>query len=128
MFTMNRICSGGRLACRRSRRLADWGGRGPADRNAAAGQDARLYGRPEARRYHGWRLSHAGSILACVVQVVFAGFHLTAVELLPPGFRPLPLGIHALVGGKVVVKPGEALENGTVVIRDGLIKGVGKDL
>src|SRR5881296_850955 len=49
-------------------------------------------------------------------------------ELLPPGFRPLPLGVHALVGGKVVIKPGEALEGGTIVIRDGLIKSVGTNV
>lgn len=51
---------------------------------------------------------------------------LTASELLPPGFRPLPLGVHALVGGKIVIKPGDILESGTVVIRDGFIE-VGKD-
>src|SRR5207253_5790018 len=51
-----------------------------------------------------------------------------SAELLPPGFRPLPLGAHALVGGKVVVKPGEAIEEGTIVLRDGLIKDVGKDV
>ncbi len=49
-------------------------------------------------------------------------------ELLPPGFRPVPLGTHALTGGKVVVRPGETLESGTIVIRDGLIKAVGKDV
>jgi len=48
--------------------------------------------------------------------------------LLPPGFRPLPLGVHALVGGKVVVKPGEILDPATIVIRDGLIQAVGKDV
>ena len=51
-----------------------------------------------------------------------------SAELLPPGFRPLPLGVHALVGGKVVIKPGEVLEGGTIVIRDGFIKAVGKDV
>src|SRR5258705_12484454 len=50
-----------------------------------------------------------------------------AAELLPPGFRPVPLGVHALVGGKFVVKPGVVVSNGTVVIRDGLIKEVGPD-
>jgi imidazolonepropionase-like amidohydrolase len=50
-----------------------------------------------------------------------------ADELLPPGYRPLPLGVHALVGGKVVVQPGEVIENGTVIIRDGLIQSVAKD-
>ncbi len=48
-----------------------------------------------------------------------------ARELLPPGFRPLPLGVHALVGGNVVVKPGEALDAGTIIIRDGFIQAVG---
>ncbi|MBC8097039.1 MAG: hypothetical protein H7Y43_14630 [Akkermansiaceae bacterium] len=47
-----------------------------------------------------------------------------AAELLPPGFRPLPLGVHALVGARVVVKPGEILETGTIVLRDGLIESV----
>src|SRR5437667_5138054 len=51
-----------------------------------------------------------------------------SAELLPPGFRPLPLGVHALVGGKVVTKPGETIESGTIIIRDGLIKAVGKEV
>jgi imidazolonepropionase-like amidohydrolase len=55
------------------------------------------------------------------------GFTGTA-EILPPGFRPLPLGVHALVGAKVVVKPGEVVEGGTVVIRDGFIEAVGTNV
>jgi len=51
-----------------------------------------------------------------------------AKEILTPGFRPLPLGIHALVGGKVVVKPGETLDGATIVIRDGFIEAVGDDV
>ena len=51
-----------------------------------------------------------------------------AAELLPPGFRPLPLGVHALVGGKVVIKPGEVLDSGTIIIRDGLIQVVGTNV
>src|SRR6266581_3236027 len=51
-----------------------------------------------------------------------------SAELLPPGFRPLPLGVHALAGGKIVAKPGEVIDGGTIVIRDGLIKAVGKDV
>jgi imidazolonepropionase-like amidohydrolase len=49
-------------------------------------------------------------------------------ELLPPGFRPAPIGVHALAGGKVVIKPGEVLEGGTIVIRDGLIESVGPEI
>src|SRR5215469_10543459 len=48
-----------------------------------------------------------------------------AAELLPPGFRPLPPGVHALVGARVVVKPGQTLDNGTIIIRDGIIQSVG---
>ena len=51
-----------------------------------------------------------------------------ASDILPPGFRPLPLGVHALVGGKVVIKPGEVMDGGTIVIRDGFIKAVGKEV
>jgi imidazolonepropionase-like amidohydrolase len=45
--------------------------------------------------------------------------------ILPPGFRPLPVGVHALVGGKVVPKPGAMLNGATIVIRDGYIVAVG---
>jgi imidazolonepropionase-like amidohydrolase len=51
-----------------------------------------------------------------------------SAELVPPGFRPLPLGVHALVGARVVVRPGEVIEDGTIVIRDGLISTVGKEV
>src|SRR5438132_14378164 len=51
----------------------------------------------------------------------------SGAEILPPGFRPLPLGVHALVGGNVVVKPGEILDGATIIIRDGFIKEVGKN-
>jgi imidazolonepropionase-like amidohydrolase len=51
-----------------------------------------------------------------------------ASEILPPGFRPLPLGIHALVGGRIVIKPGEVLEEGTIVMRDGFIQAVGNEV
>jgi imidazolonepropionase-like amidohydrolase len=53
------------------------------------------------------------------------GPFVSAAELRPPGFRPLPLGVHALVGGKVVPKPGEVMEGATIVIRDGRIESVG---
>lgn len=61
------------------------------------------------------------------VFVGFTGFTALA-EILPPGFRPKPVGVHALVGGKVVVKPGETLDGATIVIRDGYIEAVGKDV
>ncbi len=67
-------------------------------------------------------------VLLWAFQFVWLAAPLPASDLLPPGFRPLPLGIHALVGGRVVIKPGEVLDEGTIVIRDGFIKAVGKDM
>ena len=49
---------------------------------------------------------------------------LQAAEILPPGQRPHPLGAHALVGGRVIVKPGTVLEGATILIRDGRIEAV----
>jgi len=48
-----------------------------------------------------------------------------AADFLAPGFRPLAPGVHALVGGTVVVRPGEVITNGTILVRDGLIEAVG---
>jgi imidazolonepropionase-like amidohydrolase len=62
----------------------------------------------------------------CQVALLFC-LSAQAAEILPPGYRPAPLGVHALVGGKVVIKPGEVVTNATVIIRDGLIKAVGHD-
>jgi Imidazolonepropionase and related amidohydrolases len=49
-------------------------------------------------------------------------------ELLPPGFRPLPTGTHALIATKVVWKPGEELSNAIILIRNGRIESVGTNI
>jgi imidazolonepropionase-like amidohydrolase len=53
---------------------------------------------------------------------------LSGAELLAPGYRPIPPGTHALVGGKVHVRPGTVLDSATIVIRNGLIEAVGKEV
>ena len=58
--------------------------------------------------------------------LVLALLPIQAQELPPPGHRPEAPGVHALVGGRVVVRPGEILDPGTIVLRDGLIVAVGK--
>jgi len=63
-----------------------------------------------------------------VLQLGLLAASLSASDILSPGFRPLPLGVHALVGGRVVTRPGEVLEGGTIVIRDGFIKAVAKEV
>ena len=67
--------------------------------------------------------TRCGTLLVCILLATSAN-----AELLPPGFRARPLGVHALVGGKVVPKPGETLDGATVVIRNGLIEAVGRDV
>jgi imidazolonepropionase-like amidohydrolase len=41
------------------------------------------------------------------------------------GLRDATPRVHALVGARVVLSPTESIENGTVVIRDGVIESVG---
>ena len=43
-----------------------------------------------------------------------------------PGLRESTHGVHALVGGKIVVSPELTIEKGTLVIRDGVITDVGE--
>jgi hypothetical protein len=63
-----------------------------------------------------------------VLVVDVGGFSADADAIRPPGHRPQPASAHALVGGRVVVKPGEELEKGTIVLRDGRIVAVGAQL
>ncbi|MGI8603600.1 MAG: amidohydrolase family protein [Verrucomicrobiales bacterium] len=65
----------------------------------------------------------AAALVLAVHPIYFA-----SIDILPPGHRPIPPGVHALVGGTVVAKPGEVIVGGTVLIRDGFIEGVGKDI
>src|SRR5262245_47099302 len=71
------------------------------------------------------RLRKASAFLLIVLISIRFGL---GAEILPPGFRPHPLGIHALTGGKVVIRPGEVMDGATIVIRDGVIKEIGKDV
>ena len=78
------------------------------------------------RPARGW----STAILVAAALGFFQANFLTAApaEILPPGYRPEGLGIHALAGGRVVIKPGEILEGGTIIIRDGKIDAVGTNL
>jgi imidazolonepropionase-like amidohydrolase len=66
----------------------------------------------------------AGTILLFLLAVSLRLHAAPATEILPPGFRPVPPGVHALVGARVVVRPGEVLTNATIIIRDGFIESV----
>jgi imidazolonepropionase-like amidohydrolase len=49
-------------------------------------------------------------------------------ELLPPGFRPVPVGVHWLKGARVYVSPSVCLTNAAILIRDGFIQAVGPEV
>ena len=61
---------------------------------------------------------------ACLAYV----FPAAAAELLPPGHRPEAPGTHLLRGGTVIPKPGEKIEGGAILIRDGRIEAVGTNI
>ena len=67
-----------------------------------------------------WQLA-----LASILSLPISSRGALSPAVQPPGFRPLPVGVHALVDGKVVVKPGETLDRATIVIRDGYIEAIG---
>jgi len=57
--------------------------------------------------------------------LLFASFPaLDAADILPPGFRPEPPDAHLLTNATVVIKPGTALEHGSILIRNGRIVAV----
>ena len=66
--------------------------------------------------------------------VIFAGFLLTgsisAQQQTTPtfGLHENTPRVHAFTGATVVVEPGTSLENGTVIIRDGIIEAVGEGI
>jgi N-acetylglucosamine-6-phosphate deacetylase len=59
-----------------------------------------------------------------------AGLALPAAAQQAPvnGMRPSDPARFAIVGAKVMVAPGETIETGTIVVRDGVIEAVGADL
>jgi imidazolonepropionase-like amidohydrolase len=61
--------------------------------------------------------------LAALAVVCACGLF-AADEVRPPGNRPIESSVHALVGGRVVIKPGQELEKGTIILRDGRITAV----
>lgn len=66
--------------------------------------------------------------LACLGLALVSALATQAAELLAPGHRPTSPGVHALVGAQIHVNPSNYWNNATVIIRDGLIEAVGRDL
>jgi imidazolonepropionase-like amidohydrolase len=61
---------------------------------------------------------------SCKVAVAIA----TAALLLPLALRAEPPSVHALTDVRIVVAPGQTIERGTVVVRNGVIEAVGESV
>ena len=68
-----------------------------------------------------------GSTLATILLFSFTLSLPGADPIAGPGFRPRPVGSHALVGARVIPRPGVEYANATIVIREGRIVAVGPD-
>lgn len=66
--------------------------------------------------------------LACLGLALVSTLTARAADLLAPGHRPKSPGVHALVGAQIHVNPSNFWNHATVIIRDGLIEAVGRDL
>ncbi len=64
----------------------------------------------------------------CAMLLLACALSARAADLLPSGHRPKSPGVHALIGGRVVINPSNSLENATVILRDGIIEAVGRDV
>ena len=81
-------------------------------------------------------LGHATPILSPVFLRIFfysllifiGGHNILSAELLPPGHRPTAPGTHLLRGGTVFTRPGEKIENASILIRESRIAAVGAKL
>ncbi len=67
-------------------------------------------------------------LLVSLVLLTCHAVALSAADFLPPGHRPKPLGVHALIKATVVPLPGKTLKNATILIRDGKIEAVGTNV
>lgn len=74
-------------------------------------------------RYH--TISLCRKFLLILLVLISSLIGARSADFLPPGHRPKPLGIHALIKATVVPLPGQSLKNATILIRDGKIEAVG---
>ena len=60
--------------------------------------------------------------------LVLSGAAASSPDLLPPGYEPRPLGLHALSGGNIIVSPSLTLTNAMLIIEGDTIVRVEEDL
>ena len=68
-------------------------------------------------------------VMLGLVSIVANSYGVGGDETKPiAGIREKKVSLHALVGGRIVSAPGRVIESGAIVIRDGVITGLGSDV
>lgn len=73
-----------------------------------------------------WRRSISVFLFGVGFAVALAAPRSTTTPI--EGLRDASPRVHALVGARIVVAPGKVIENGTLVLRDGVVDAVGADV
>lgn len=72
-------------------------------------------------------MPRAAAVAALAIcPIAAAQSHLGSEQI--DGMRPVDLRTHAITDAKIVIRPGETIESGTIVIHDGVITAVGPDV
>lgn len=77
----------------------------------------------------GIRRHYPRSLVACA-GLILAWTSVQAMETTvpPPGIREHTPAVHALTNARIVTAPGRVIENGSIIVRDGIITGLGADI
>ena len=70
-------------------------------------------------------ITHLAQRMSVFLLLVFFGFQASAQTSPPDGLRDNTPSVHAFTNARIVQAPGRVIENGTLVIRDGIIESAG---
>ena len=88
-----------------------------------------MSGSPASNAMHFIRSLRAAGLVFSGIALVTTTRAAQPISTVPlEGLRDASLRVHALVGARIVTAPGNVIENGTLVIRDGVIEVVGTGL
>ena len=77
----------------------------------------------------GFRRLYPRGLIACAGLVLaWTGVQATESTVPPPGIREHTPAVHALINARIVTAPGRVIERGSIVVRDGVITGLGKGI
>lgn len=79
-------------------------------------------------KFHGARFIAAVAALSLAVYSIDGALAAPPTTVPAQGLRNNLPTLHALVGARIVVAPGEVIDRGTIIVRDGVIEAVGAEV